>query len=46
MPNIPIYAENTTYIGFLKLKEETRKELRKDFIMDIRKKMEKEGIEW
>ncbi len=36
MPNIPTYADNETYIGFLELSDEKRKRLRTSFIEEIK----------
>ena len=43
MPNITVYMDNKTHIGFLQLKDETRTKLRQEFIMDVKKRIEKGG---
>jgi len=39
MPNIPVYADNTTYVGFLKLSDEVKTKLKEDFIKAIQGKI-------
>jgi len=44
MPNITTYTDNETYIGFLRLSEVKRKELRDSFVKEIQTELEEQKI--